>query len=279
MIGGDTVNKTNLQPSYAGVRFTFQVSYLGGICQLCMRDTFLSMLMYLSEGYIYQLLLQLVSPTPVEDQVIKMPVLIEKMHALWSKLGRTGQPGPVQVIYIPLTESTAGNQGVSDSFYTKQQEEGGGTSDSFYTKQQEEDGGTSDSFYTKQQEEGGGTSDSFYTKQQEEGGGTSDSFYTKQQEEGGGTSDSFYTKQQEERGGTTLISVYNGKVAGWHSKGGNHLKQDSTWQTSMEGIDGGLHLAMDEQSESDVKWSEVQLQAKQTALPTGSAGGRGFCTR
>ena len=45
------------------------------------------------------------------------------------------------------------------------------------------------------------------------------------------------------------------KATGWQNKGrGNHLEQDSVFQTKMEGIDGGLHPAVDGQHLSEVKW-------------------------
>ena len=37
------------------------------------------------------------------------------------------------------------------------------------------------------------------------------------------------------------------KMAKLHSKGGNQLKQESIRQKTMEGIDGGLHPAVDGQ--------------------------------
>ena len=52
------------------------------------------------------------------------------------------------------------------------------------------------------------------------------------------------TKEREEIKGTTKQ-----KMARCHSKeGGNHLDQESNRQRTMEGIDGGLHPAVDGQS-------------------------------
>ena len=52
------------------------------------------------------------------------------------------------------------------------------------------------------------------------------------------------TKEREEIKGTTKQ-----KMARRHNKeGGNHLEQESNRQTTMEGIDGGLHPAVDGQS-------------------------------
>ena len=51
-------------------------------------------------------------------------------------------------------------------------------------------------------------------------------------------------KEREEIKGTTMQ-----KMAKRHSKeGGNHLEQESNRQKTMEGIDGGLHPALDGQS-------------------------------
>ena len=52
------------------------------------------------------------------------------------------------------------------------------------------------------------------------------------------------TKEREEIKGTTKQ-----KMARRHNmEGGNHLKQESNRQRTMEGIDGGLHPAVDGQS-------------------------------
>ena len=52
------------------------------------------------------------------------------------------------------------------------------------------------------------------------------------------------TKEREEIKRTTKQ-----KMARRHSKeGGNHLEQESNRQMTMEGIDGGLHPAVDGQS-------------------------------
>ena len=52
------------------------------------------------------------------------------------------------------------------------------------------------------------------------------------------------TKEKEEIKGMTQQ-----KLTRQHSKeGGNHLKQESNRQKTMEGIDGGLHPAVDGQS-------------------------------
>ena len=52
------------------------------------------------------------------------------------------------------------------------------------------------------------------------------------------------TKEKEEIKRTTMQ-----KMARRHSKeGGNHLEQESNRQKTMEGIDGGLHPAVDGQS-------------------------------
>ena len=51
------------------------------------------------------------------------------------------------------------------------------------------------------------------------------------------------TKEREEIKGTTKQ-----KMARRHSKRGNHVEQESNRQKTMEGIDGGLHPAVDGQS-------------------------------
>ena len=52
------------------------------------------------------------------------------------------------------------------------------------------------------------------------------------------------TKEREEIKGMTKQ-----KMARRHNKeGGNHLEQESNRQMTMEGNDGGLHPAVDEQS-------------------------------
>ena len=52
------------------------------------------------------------------------------------------------------------------------------------------------------------------------------------------------TKEREEIKGTTKQ-----KMARRHKKeGGNHVEQESNRQRTMEGIDGGLHPAVGEQS-------------------------------
>ena len=57
------------------------------------------------------------------------------------------------------------------------------------------------------------------------------------------------TKEREEIKGTTKQ-----KMAGRQSKeGGTHLEQDTFRQTTKEGIDGGLHPAVDGQGLSEVK--------------------------
>ena len=42
-------------------------------------------------------------------------------------------------------------------------------------------------------------------------------------------------------------------MARWLSKGGNHPEQENIRQKTMEGIDGGLHPAVDGQSLGEVK--------------------------
>ena len=52
------------------------------------------------------------------------------------------------------------------------------------------------------------------------------------------------TKEREE-----IKGMIKQKMARRHSKeGGNHLEQESNRQKTMEGIDGGLHPAVDGQS-------------------------------
>ena len=47
------------------------------------------------------------------------------------------------------------------------------------------------------------------------------------------------------------------RMESWHSKGGNHLEQDGDGQTTMEGIDGGLHPAGDGQGLCEVKYTVI----------------------
>ena len=55
------------------------------------------------------------------------------------------------------------------------------------------------------------------------------------------------TKEREEIKGTTKQ-----KMARRHNmEGGNHLEQESNRKRTMEGIDGGLHPAVDGQSLSE----------------------------
>ena len=60
------------------------------------------------------------------------------------------------------------------------------------------------------------------------------------------------TKETEEIKGTSKQ-----KITRLHDKeGGNHLEQESNRQRTMEGIDRGLHLAVDGQSPGDKKFND-----------------------
>ena len=52
------------------------------------------------------------------------------------------------------------------------------------------------------------------------------------------------TKEREEIKGTTMQKM----VRRHNTEGGSHLEQESNTQRTMEGIDGGLHPAVDGQS-------------------------------